>query len=250
MRVVATYSIKGGVGKTSAAVNLAAAAAGEGAKVLVWDLDPQAAATFLLRVKPRVKGGGRGLVRKRVALADAARASDVANLDLVPADFRYRHLDLDLGGLKRPTSRIADLLAPLADTYDWVFLDCAPSISLVSEGVFAAADLLLVPLIPSTLSLRTLDQLVGFLSDPDGAAPPEVLAFFSMVDRRKSLHRQVVEDLPRERPGLVAATVVPAASIVERMGLERAPLCAFAPGSAAARAYLALWGEVAARGVT
>ena len=97
-----------------------------------------------------------------------------------------------------------------------VILDCAPSISLVSESVFKASDLLLVPLVPATLSVRTFEQLQAFLDRQDGDAP-DVLAFLSMVDRRKRLHRDLVTELPQQLPA-VAAAVVPSASVVERMG--------------------------------
>src|SRR5262249_39480672 len=136
-------------------------------------------------------------------------------LDLLPADFSYRHMDLALNETKRPTRRLAKVLAPLAKEYDYVFLDCPPSISLVSESVFDAADALLVPLIPAPLSSRTLRQLADVVPQ-DGRRAPRVLAFFSMVDARKRLHRDVMEDLSDNAE--VMRTVVPAASDVERMG--------------------------------
>ena len=242
MKVMATYSIKGGVGKTAAAVNLGYLAARSGLRTLVWDLDPQGAATWLFRVKPKVKGGGSALVRGRRSLGDAVKATDFDGLDLLPADFSYRHLDLDLDGARRPRRRLARLLAPLTEDYDIVLLDCPPSISLVSESVFDAADTLLVPLVPTTLSLRTLDQLTAFLDGAKGR-PPSVLAFFSMADRRKRLHREVMAALPSERPGVLGASV-PSSTEVERMGLHRAPVPAFAPRSRAAVAYEALWREI------
>jgi chromosome partitioning protein len=158
-RVIATYNIKGGVGKTSAAVNLAHLAARDGARALLWDLDPQAASTYLFRIKPKVRGGARKLVGLRSEVARLIKGTDYQGLDLLPADFSYRHLDLALDGFKRPTRRLAQVLAPLRADYDYIFLDCPPSISLVSESVFEAADALLVPIIPATLSSRTFDQL-------------------------------------------------------------------------------------------
>jgi cellulose biosynthesis protein BcsQ len=242
VRVVATYSIKGGVGKTSAAVNLGALAAREGRRTLLWDLDPQGAASFLLRVKPKVKGGGRKLVRGRRDPLDVLKGTDVEGLDLLPADFSYRHLDLVLDKAKKPVRGLRRVLAPLAGEYDLAILDCAPSISLVSESVFDAADLLLVPLVPSTLSVRTHDQLRAFLAAQPGRAP-DVLAFLSMVDRRKRLHRELVASLPDAVPG-VGETIVPSASVVEQMGPRRAPVVVSHPGAPAARAYAALWDEV------
>ena len=164
------------------------------------------------------------------------------HLDLLPADFSYRHMDLALGDAKRPTSRLASVLAPLAGDYDYTFLDCPPSISLVSESVFEAADALLVPIIPATLSSRTLAQLAHVLAG-DG---PQVLGFFSMADRRKRLHRELMESLAAEHPDLLK-TVIPTSADVERMGPHRAALVDFAPRSPAARAYAALWREVRER---
>jgi len=183
MRTLATYSIKGGVGKTSAALNLAYLASCDGLRTLVWDLDPQAAATYLFRVRPRVKGGGEALVRRRREIDKAIKATDYRGLDLLPADFSYRHMDLVLDRTKRPIRQVGKLLRPLASEYDLVVLDCPPSVSLVSENVLEAANLLLVPLIPATLSLRTFEQLLGFVDAFKGHRP-SVRAFFSMVDRR------------------------------------------------------------------
>jgi len=240
-RVLATYNGKGGVGKTSAAVNLAYLAAREGARCLIWDLDPQGATTYLLRVKPRIKGGGSKLVRGKSDPAAMIKGTDYDGLDLLPADFSYRHMDLALDATKRPTRRLARTLAPLAGGYDYVVLDCPPSISLVSESVIEAADALLVPIIPATLSSRTFAQLSEFVSE-QARRDPLVLGFFSMVDARTRLHREVMQDLAAH-PGVLNAAI-PAASDVERMGLIRAPLAEFAPRGRAAIAYQALWREL------
>jgi cellulose biosynthesis protein BcsQ len=256
VRIYATYNIKGGVGKTTTAVSLAHLAANEsGLRTVLWDLDPQGAASFMFRVKPRVKGGGKALIRGTRTLDDAIKGTDFDNLDLIPSDFTYRNMDLLLdsaggggsagGSGGKAARKLSKLLTPLAAEYDAVFLDCPPSISLVSENVLHAADVIVVPLIPTTLSVRTLDQLTGFVAGFNGRRP-DVVAFFSMVDRRKKLHNEITEELSSERAE-VTLTTIPYLSLVERMSVERAPVTVFAPRSAASRAYRALWAEIQRR---
>lgn len=245
MITVACYNIKGGVGKTAAAVNLAYLAAQGGANTLVWDLDPQGAASFYFRIKPRIKGGSFSLFQRKRQLDDVIKATDYPRLDLVPADFSYRNMDLLLEQQRKPGTRLKKLIKPLRSEYHFLFLDCAPSISLVSENIFAAADVLLVPTIPTTLSLRTLKQLQDFCAAGD-YAHLTVIPFFSMVDRRKSLHREIVDN----RGGLLEAaprTYIPYASEVEQMGTRRAPLDTYAHAGWAARAYRDMWQELQPR---
>jgi chromosome partitioning protein len=244
VRTLATYNIKGGVGKTTAAVNLACLAAQEGRRTLLWDLDPQGAASYLLRVRPRVRGGGKALIRGKRSLDQSVKATELDNLDLAPADFTYRNMDLVLDAAKKPTQRIARLLAPVSGDYDVAILDCPPGISLVSENVLHAVEVLLVPLIPTTLSVRTLEQLAEFVADLDH--PPALFPFFSLVDGRKRLHREVIDRLRAERDD-VATTVIPALSLVEQMAVRRAPLPVFAPHSQVSRRYEELWAEVLKR---
>jgi len=242
MKILATYNIKGGVGKTAAAINLAWLAAQEGARTLVWDLDPQGASTFYFRVKPKIKGGGERLVEGRRDLGDAIKGTDFPGLDLLPADFSYRNMDIVLDGAKKPTKRLKKLLMPLAEEYDYIFLDCPPSISLVSEAVFEAAEVLLVPIIPTPLSIRTLEQLLKF-ERKNQLEKLKILPFFSMVDNRKGLHRQIVADLPGQYPE-VLQTQIPYASEVEQMGIRLQPLGAYAANGRAARAFGSLWQEI------
>jgi len=242
MKIVATYNIKGGVGKTAAAVNLAYLAAEEGYRTLLWDLDPQGAASFYFRIRPRVKGGARALVGRKRELADMVKGSDYDNLDLVPADFSYRDLDIEFHEAKKPAKQLVRLLHPLSDEYDLLLLDSAPSISLVSENIFRAADALLVPIIPTTLSVRTFRQLQVHL-EGDADAHCALIPFFSMVERRRRLHGELMDVLRREHAGWLASEV-PYAAQVETMGVHRAPLVAFAPHAPAALAFKALWNEL------
>lgn len=245
MRTLASYNIKGGVGKTATTVNLAFLAAREGAQTLVWDLDPQGAASYYFRIKPKVKGGSKGLLGAKKEIDDLIKGTDYENLDLLPADFSYRHMDLILDSAKKPTHSLEKAVKPLRDEYDFLIIDCPPSISLLSENVFQAAEALLVPMIPTTLSVRTYDQLLDFL-EKHRLSQLQILPFFSMVDLRKRLHREVMDTFSRECPGFLKQ-YIPNASEIERMGTERAAVPSYAPRGTSAHAYEELWEEVKAR---
>jgi cellulose biosynthesis protein BcsQ len=121
-------------------------------------------------------------------------------------------------------------------------MDCPPGISLLSENVLRAADAVVVPLIPTPLSLRMLTQLRDFMT-ANQWTDMTLVPFFSMVDRRKALHQEVIANTRASFPGLLA-TEVPYWSEIERMTVRRAPLPAYAPRSAAGQLYAALWQEV------
>ncbi len=245
MKIVALYSIKGGVGKTSSAVNLAFIAASQGYRTLVWDLDPQGASSYYFRIKPKVKGGSKDLIAGKRELDGLIKGTDFNNLDLLPADFSFRNLDLVLDAKKKPTQQLKKLLKPLAEDYDYIFLDCPPNISLLSEAVFATADILLSPIIPTTLSLRTLEQLKEFIAEND-LKNVALVPFFSMVDRRKNMHKELMDSLAKTHPEILK-TPIPYASDIERMGLERMPLGGFSTKSRSLQAYQTLWQEILGR---
>ena len=245
MTTIALYSNKGGVGKTAAAVNLAYLAGQSGAQTLLCDLDAQGSTTFYLRIQAGVKRKARGLAKGSKQVGDSVKSTDYDALDLLPADFSHRNLDITYDKLKHPTQRLRKVLEPFQAEYDFLVLDCPPTITLLAENVFTAADWLLVPLVPTTLSLLAHGQLLRFFQE-NGYRTDRVLAFFSMVDGRKRLHRELMAQARREFTG-VLQTPIPHLSQIEQMGLHRAPVPVFAPGSAAATAYQGLWSELAAR---
>lgn len=242
MKTLACYNIKGGVGKTATAINIAYLASQSGIRTLVWDLDPQAAATYYFRIKPKIKKGKEGQLLSKKTLFNAIKGTDYEMLDLIPADFSFRNIDLLLEDNDKPERKIRKLLKAASSDYDLVILDCPPSISLLSENVFYAADYLLIPTIPSTLSLRTLEQLTRFYTK-NGLDIQALLPFFSMVDLRKGLHRTILQHPPQKLPAFMK-TVIPYASVVEQMGIHRAPLPVFASSSKSGKAYLDLWYEL------
>lgn len=242
MTTLALYSNKGGVGKTAAAVNLSYLAAQAGMYTLICDLDPQSSATFYFRVKPRLKRKARGFLAAGAPVERSIKGTDYQNLDLLPGDFTHRNLDITFDRHKRSKHRLAKILKPLENEYDLIIVDCPPTINILAENVFNAVDAVLIPIIPTTLSVRTHHQLLSFFKET-GRDPDVVHAFFSMVDRRKKLHNQLMSEARQEFDN-VYETIIPYLSIVERMGVERQPVPAFAPSSDAAVAYGSLWDEV------
>ena len=241
MNTVAIYHIKGGVGKTATAVNLAYLAALSGQRVLLWDLDAQAASSFYFRVKPKVKGGGRKLLHSDGGIFKAIKASDYDNLDILPSDFSYRKLDNQLETKKT----LKKAIQPLRDVYDLILLDCPPNITQVSENIFRACDAMMIPVIPTTLSLRTLEQLMDFFDDKH-LSHMTLMPFFSMVDVRRNLHKEIIETLPKQIPGFLK-TMIPNASEVEKMGIRRTPVSVFASSSKSSKAYCYLLAEMMGR---
>lgn len=272
MSTLALYFNKGGVGKTATAVNLAYLSAQEGHKTLICDLDPQSSTSFYFRVKPRLKRRARGLVKWSRQVEDSIKGTDYPNLDLLPADFTHRNLDITFDRLKRRKHRLGLIIKPLMKEYDLVIMDCPPTINILAENIFNISDRLLVPLIPTPLSVHTFEQLLEFMGQ-NGYLSTRVQAFFSLVDTRKKIHRQIMDAFQHThamvtnnsdelenpppstgvplKPGSILhkfngilRTYIPYLSLVEQMGVYREPVVAFAPNSQAARAYQALWAEV------
>ncbi|WP_062227779.1 ParA family protein [Aureimonas frigidaquae] len=246
MTIIACYSNKGGVGKTAVSVNLAYAVAAAGQRVLLCDLDPQGASSFYFRIKPSGKLTEESFFKKEEKFAKAIRESDYPGLDVLPSNTSFKDFDTFLAGVGNSRSRLKKTLKAAGSDYDVILLDCPPNISLLSQNVFAASDAVLVPIIPTTLSERTFEQLVDLFKDSD--LPLKTLhGFFSMAQSVKSLHNETMEALRRSYPERILETVIPFASDVERMGVHRAPVLATAPNSASARAYRALHAELMQR---
>ncbi|HWL54600.1 MAG TPA: AAA family ATPase [Chthoniobacteraceae bacterium] len=245
MEIFSCYSIKGGVGKTALAVNLAYFLRETGRRTLLVDLDPQGAAGFCFRVAPagQFSPGSKKKLEGKWALRNV-RESDFPGLDILPSNLNYRHLDVLLSGMKKPRRQLDKALGRLEDGYDALVLDCPPNITLLAENIFRASSVVLVPVIPTPLSVRTFQQLTGFLQ-AEGLEGIKVRPFFSMVQKNKRLHRETMEEMRQAAVGFLNAEI-PFAAEVEAMGTRRAPLLAGKGSSAAARAYRALCMEVVA----
>ena len=199
MEIIGVYNFKGGVGKTTTAVNLAFRSAAEDWPTALWDLDPQGAATYLLRRERQATGAAKELIRGDAALRDVVVATDHERLDLIPADLSYRRMDIHLDKRQDATTLLLKLMRPLQAKYACLMLDCPPGMSLVSENVMHAADALVIPLLPSPLSARLLGELFEFFAARSWQ-DVKVLPFFSMVDRRRALQKQTIADLRARFP--------------------------------------------------
>ncbi len=241
MKTIALYSIKGGVGKTAAAVNLSFLAATATTPTLICDLDPQGASSFYFRITASSKHSSEKFLKGDSKILKQIKATDFPHLDLLPSDLSYRNLDIELSESKKPKKLLSKNFEGLETEYRYLFLDCPPNLTLLSESLFRAADLILVPIIPTTLSVRTFTQLLDFFED-NGLDTAKIAGFFSMEERKKSMHRKIVEEY--QTHSAMLKQTIPYSSEVEKMGLTRAPLNATHPNSPAAKAYATLWEEV------
>ncbi|HSG30879.1 MAG TPA: AAA family ATPase [Thermodesulfobacteriota bacterium] len=240
--IISLYSMKGGVGKTSAAVNLAYLSAKEGFNTLLCDLDPQGASTYYFRIKASKDFNTKKLLKGGKNLDGNIKATDYENLDLLPSKLSLRNMDLELDSHKNSKTRFNSIVKELSKEYEIIFMDCPPGITLLSENIFNSSDMILVPLIPTTLSIRTYEKLIKFFKK-EKLDRSKIYAFFSMVEIRKSMHRDTITKMSQEIKNLLYSQI-PYRSNVEKMGIYRKPVNDFEPFSPAAFAYSTLWNEI------
>lgn len=232
MSVIAIYSAKGGVGKTTIAANLAWISATEaGHRTLLWDLDAAGGAGYLFSIEPKTKRAESLFIRDDDP-AEQLWETGYPGLDLLPADKSLRGLDTQFSKLGK-RRRLGRLTEKLGKQYDRIVLDCPPGINEVSAQVLRAAEIVIVPLPPSPLSKRALD-LVGEEIRRVGTKAPSILPVYSMVDMRRKLHREAVG-------AEVNWPVIPYSSLVEQCAVRLQPVGGFASSSAPAKQFSTLW---------
>lgn len=232
-RCIAVYSLKGGVGKTTLAVNLAFASATLSARrTLLWDIDPQAGASWLVGDEMPERDSARAVFSRDVDARRLIVHTRFPRLDLLAADPSLRGLDRLLSDLGK-RKRLRRLIEGLGKRYDRVILDCPPGLTETSEQILRAADVVVVPVVPSPLAERALTEIAAHLSRTRQRHPP-ILPVLSMVDIRRGRHRAAVAAHP-DWPAVTYST------LVEQMASARAPLGAFAARSPQAEQVARLW---------
>lgn len=244
MRIIAFYNLKGGVGKTASSVNIAYLAAQSKLRTLLWDLDPQGAASWYLAAGDTKTCKSKKLLKGKVTAADVAVETVHERLTLVPADLSYRKFDTELETLEGSKRVLSNMLDTFSETHSLAILDCPPSLSNLAEQMFSMADTIFVPMLPTHLSIRSYQQVRQFMKSRK-LGHKQLYPFFTMVDLHRSLHRNMVEDPPQDIKRLLL-TYIPYSSVIEKMGENRAPVGAYAASHAAARAYRALWQDISA----
>ena len=179
MTIIALYNLKGGVGKTASCVNLAYLAAADGFKTLLWDIDQQGSSSFYYKAKPKMHPGIKKLITKDADLESAILSTDFELLDVIPADSNTKSADIMLEEMKGNKNRLKSVLKQLEKEYDFAFIDCPPGFSALSENIFNAADVVLMPVIPTTLSIRTYNMVKDYFKEKD-LDIKKMMCFFTM----------------------------------------------------------------------
>ncbi|HNM34837.1 MAG TPA: ParA family protein [Chitinophagaceae bacterium] len=236
MVTLAFYNLKGGVGKTASAVNFAYLAAANGLKTLVWDLDPQGSSSFYFHVK-NVKNESKKIFASEMDIKESIQDSTFENLWVIPADISARNADIIFNQSRRKLKSIVQGLKQ----FDLVILDCPPGISILHDNVFGAADWVLMPNIPTVLSIRSYETIIQYFKEND-IDKAKIKCFFSMVDHRKNLHQETIQAFYNNK--LFFKNYIPYLSDIEKMGVHIQPLFEFANSSYAALCYRELWKEI------
>ena len=252
VRVTACTNQKGGVGKTTTVINLAAYLALSGTRTLVIDLDPQGNATSGLGIDRRhVDRSSYEALVDRVPIQELTVSTAIPGLDLVPSAPGLSGAEVELVAITARERRLAASLAELDGRYDRVLIDCPPSLGLLTVNALTAADGVLIPIQTEYYALEGLSQLVNTIRRVRESLNPRLEidgVLLTMYDARTNLSAQVATEVRRHMNGTVYETVVPRSVRLSEAPSHGLPIALYDPVSRGATAYRELAGEVVARG--
>jgi len=252
VRVTACTNQKGGVGKTTTVINLAAYLALSGTRTLVIDLDPQGNATSGLGIDRRaVAGSTYEALVDRTPIGDMVISTAIDGLDLVPSTPALSGAEVELAGASVRERRLAASLSELNGSYQRILIDCPPSLGLLTLNALTAADGVLIPIQTEYYALEGLSQLVNTIRRVREGLNPRLEiegVVLTMYDARTNLSAQVASEVRRHMNGTVYDTVVPRSVRLSEAPSHGLPIALYDPASRGANAYRELAGEVTARG--
>jgi chromosome partitioning protein len=252
LRVTACTNQKGGVGKTTTVVNLAAYLALSGITTLVIDLDPQGNATSGLGIDRRILDRSiYDVLIDRVPIGDVTIGTQLEGLDVVPSSLSLSGAEIELVGVAARERRLAASLSEFDGAYDRVLIDCPPSLGLLTVNALTAADGVLIPIQTEYYALEGLSQLVNTIRMVRAGLNPRLEiegVVLTMYDGRTNLSAQVAAEVRRHMNGTVYETVVPRSIRLSEAPSHGLPIALYDPTSRGAQAYGQLAAEVISRG--
>ena len=246
-KIIAVVNQKGGVGKTTSTVNLAASVALKGQKVLLMDIDPQGNATSGLGVNKReLETSSYDVIVSSLPIEKAIRKTEFENLWVLPSNMNLAGAELELVDMKHRESKIKNAVAPIKADFDFIFLDCPPSLGLITLNALCAADTVLVPIQCEYYALEGLSQLMSTIRQVKRLYNPHIEmegVLLTMYDGRLNLTQQVVGELKRFFPKKVYATAIPRNVMLSEAPSYGLPIHYYDKNSKGAAAYDALADE-------